>query len=132
MRDTAHPFPIRRRPALLLAVGLLAMVLHLVAGSGMVRAAAAQTVKGAISGELCTSHGVVRFDLGRDGSEVPSGEVHDCCTLCAAGAPLLAPGDSPAVAPAPTFRITQDSRRFVPRSHLPLTAHAPRGPPATA
>lgn len=117
---------------MLLALGLLAMALHLVAGSGMARATAAQGGKGGFLTELCTSHGVVKLDLGQPGGKLPAGEFHDCCTLCAAGAPLLAPGHGLAVAPAPTFHIMQDWRRLAPRPHAPLTAHAPRGPPATA
>ncbi|MBI5791940.1 MAG: DUF2946 family protein [Rhodocyclales bacterium] len=117
---------------MLLALGLLAMALHLVAGSAMARAAAAQGGKGGFVTELCTSHGVVRLDLGQSGGKSPAGEFHDCCTLCAAGAPLLAAGHGSAVAPAPTFHATQDWRRFAPRLPAPLAFHAPRGPPGTA
>lgn len=132
MRNSARPFLIRRHPVILLALGLLAMALHLVAGSGMTRAAAGQGGKGGFLTELCTSHGVVKLDLGQGGGKVPAGEVHDCCTLCAAGAPLLAPGHGLAVSPAPTFGAAPIWRRLAQRTHVPLTAHAPRGPPAAA
>jgi hypothetical protein len=117
---------------MLLALGLLAMALHLVAGSGMTRAAPALGGNGGFLTELCTSHGVVKMDLGQSGGKVPAGEAHDCCTLCAAGAPLLAAGHDPAVAPAPTFHAAQDWRSRAPRPHAPRTAQAPRGPPVMA
>ena len=117
---------------MLLVLGMLAMALHLLAGSGMARAAVTDGGKGGIVTELCTSHGLVRVDLAQDRGSAPVGEPHDCYTLCAAGAPLLAPGHGIAVSPAPTFHATRDWPRRAPRPHAPLTAHAPRGPPATA
>ena len=130
MCNFARPFPIRRHPVMRSALGLLAVALHLLAGSGMARAAVTDGGKGGIVTELCTSHGVLKVDLGQDGGSAPAGELHDCCTLCAAGAPLLAAGNGLAVSPAPTFHAAPNRRPQARRPHPPLTAHAPRGPPA--
>ena len=106
------------------------MVLHLLAGSGLVRASMGGG-DGFVA-ELCTSHGVLQAGSAQlpDSGPAPAGAVHDCCKLCAAGGPLLAATAAVAVAPAPTFtalRVPTVSARPTPAV---WTAHSPRGPPA--
>ncbi|MDZ4251013.1 MAG: DUF2946 family protein [Sulfuritalea sp.] len=132
MPRSIHPFPFHRRPAWLLTLGLLAMVLHLLAGGGLVRASMGSG-DGFVA-ELCTSHGVVQAGAAQlpDGGSAPAGGVHDCCKLCAAGGPLLAATVAVAVAPAPTFIALQTSTACARPTPAQWTAHSPRGPPALA
>lgn len=108
------------------------MVLHLLAGSGLLRAPPAVGAGDSFVADVCTSHGVFQANSAQptDGGSAPAGGVHDCCKLCAAGGPLLAAMVAVAVAPAPTFtapRVSAASARPTPAL---WTAHAPRGPPA--
>lgn len=106
------------------------MLLHLLAGSGLVRASIGSG-DGFVA-DVCTSHGVFQAGSAQssEGGSAPAGAVHDCCKSCAAGGPLLASKVEVAVAPAPTFtalRVPTVSARPTPAL---WTAHAPRGPPA--
>ena len=126
--------PAFRRRAWLLTLGLLAMALHLLAGSGLIRAASAAGSGNEFVAELCTSHGLVQGGALQtpDGSSAPASGVHDCCKSCAAGGPLLTAGLAAAVAPAPTFTPWQGTAALVHPMPAARTAHAPRGPPAQA
>lgn len=105
---------------MLLALGLLAVALHLWAAVAPVTTAAAGT---GFVAEVCTSHGVAP----PGGDPAPAG--HDCCKLCGAGAPLLMTAALPAVSPAPTSgRPLRAGQATVLPPSL-LSAHAPRGPP---
>ena len=127
-------FPIparsRRHPERMWVVGLFAMPLHLLAGSGSVRAGMSSADK--FIPDACGSHGM--FSRGATPGEpasAPSGG-HDCCLLCAAGAPPMASALAIAVTLAPTLRTRHvQALPVVPRS-LFAAAHRPRGPPVEA
>lgn len=124
----------RHRAAWLLCLGLLAVALHAMAGTGLLRTSMTAGKGETFAAEVCTSHGVVKADSSRtaDDSGQPASGVHDCCKLCAATGPLLAASIEIGVPPAPTLAApyeSPDSAR--PRSALGI-AHPPRGPPASA
>ncbi|MDP2135570.1 MAG: hypothetical protein Q8J99_18365 [Sulfuritalea sp.] len=126
--------PLRRRPTGWLALAVLAMVLHLLAGSGWLRPAAAAGSSDRFVAELCTTHGLIAAEAPSVPADRPhpAGASHDCCKLCAAGGSLLVAGFAVAVAPAPTFAALFDPGIYLRSSPAPWTAHAPRGPPAPA
>jgi hypothetical protein len=132
MSGSAHPLSFRRRRAWLLVLGVLAIALHLLAGSGWPRAARGDGES--FVALLCTSHGLVRVGAASaaDGESVPARAAHDCCKLCAAGGPLLAADIAAAVPPAPTFILRQDALAFAQPAPALWSAHAPRGPPVYA
>lgn len=132
MSESVHPLAFRRRPVWLLALGLLAMALHMLAGSGLLRAAA--DGGDSFVAAVCTSHGLIQASSApaAGDSSAPAAGVHDCCKLCAASAQLLAANDAAAVPPAPTFIARQRFPAFAPPTPAVRTAHAPRGPPAPA
>jgi len=134
MPRSHHPLQFRRRRAWLLTLGLLAMALHLLAGSGLVRAASPAGGGDGFVAELCTSHGVIQLDASRNSSDGsrPASVTHDCCKLCAAGGPLLNADSTAGVAPAPTFTTPGASYLHVRPALVARTAHPPRGPPARA
>lgn len=133
MRRFARPLSLRRHPAWLLALGLLAVALHVMAGTGLMRAAPSVGGDGTFVAELCTSHGG-QGALPRvpGGSSSPASGTHDCCKLCAASSPLLAAASIPAVPPAPTFASAPALPAFVRVTPDIRSAHHPRGPPAIA
>lgn len=128
------PLPFfHRHAAWLLACGLLAMALQLLAGTGSMRFSTVDPGSKFVA-ELCTSHGVVKSDPAQTaaGGSQPASDAHDCCKLCAAGGPALAAAPVTGVSPGPTFILRQappSSPRALPSV---WTAHAPRGPPARA
>ncbi|WP_310450690.1 DUF2946 family protein [Sulfuritalea sp.] len=132
MSRSIHPPSFRHRSTWLLTLGLLAMVLHLLAGSGLVRASMGSG-DGFVA-DLCTSHGVFQAAAAQtpDGGSAPTGAVHDCCKSCAAGGPLLVTTVAIAVAPAPTFTAPPPSAAFARPTPARWSAHSPRGPPALA
>lgn len=116
----------------MLALGLLAMALHLLAGTGWSRAAAADRAGGRFVAEVCGSHGVLQAAPAQvPGSPMPQGG-HDCCTLCAAGAPLLTADMAIGVPPAPT--LGGDHATPVATFSIAIVrgAHPARGPPGPA
>lgn len=124
----------RRRTAWLLFLGLLAVALHGLAGTDLVRASANTGSGDSFVAEVCTSHGLSRLDPAqtRGDSSQPASGAHDCCKLCAAGGPVLVANIGLGVPPAPTFATAHDAS---PAAHPTLasrTAHPPRGPPASA
>ncbi|MDP2824067.1 MAG: DUF2946 family protein [Sulfuritalea sp.] len=134
MPQSIHPLSFHRRPAWLLTLGLLVMALHLLAGSGLVRAASVAGSGDSFVAEICTSHGLIQAGSAQapDDGSAPANGVHDCCKLCAAGGPLLAANIPATVAPAPTFTARQGSPATARPTPAVRTAHAPRGPPAPA
>ncbi len=131
MRRSARFRPFRHSPAWLLAIGLFAMALQAMGGSGLMPHVSA----GGVQMEICTSKGVSKLAVTSQSdrtllpTNVPDAGHQDCCTLCAASAPLLLVDAAIGVPPAPTFRST-----FVAgASSRPLTtawlSHPPRGPP---
>lgn len=114
----------------MLYVGLLAMLLHLLADTGLVRAGMAGAggfVPDVCSNDVMAKAGAVRIPP----DDAPQGS-HHCCTLGAAtGAPML-PATAIAVVSAPTFRAgAQTPASAAPKSTL-AAGHRPRGPPAAA
>ena len=113
----------RRHPARLLLVGLFATLLHLLAGSGMVRAGVAGP-DGFVP-DVCSSHGGVKPGTADD---LPQGG-HDCCKLCAAGGPPLLAATAVAAALTPTwFGWVAHAESEAPNV-APASTHRPRGPP---
>jgi hypothetical protein len=134
MPQIAYPLSLRHRSAWLLAIGLLAVALHALAGTGLMRTSAVAGSGDRFVAEVCTSHGLATLDPSQTGSgdSSPATGMHDCCKLCAAGAPLLIAGIGIAVSPAPTFIPGNDSPNSAPPTLAVRTAHPPRGPPARA
>ena len=134
MLRTAHFTTLRHSAAWLLVLGLLAMSLHVLAGTGSLRGIAATGNGGRFAAELCTSHGLLTVDPAqtRGDSSQPATGVHDCCKLCAAGAPLLVADMAARVPLVPTFAAPHDSPTSARPRPAVRTAHPPRGPPARA
>jgi hypothetical protein len=132
MLQIAYPLSLRHRSAWLLAIGLLAVALHALAGTGLMRTSAVAGSSDRFVAEVCTSHGLTTLDPLQTGSDdsVPATGMHDCCKLCAAGAPALAADIEIGVPPAPTFSIRNASDSSAHPTLAVWTAHPPRGPPA--
>ena len=127
MRRSARFRPLRHSPAWLLAIGLFAMALQAMGGSGLMLRHAG----GGLQMEICTGKGVVKLaPASQSGkSSLPDAGHQECCTLCAASAPLLLADAVLGVSPAPTFRdipVAASSPRPAATAWL---AHPPRGPP---
>lgn len=114
-----------RARALLLA---LAVMLHALAGMGLMRAHAANSSASYTTG-ICMAAGFAKFTQQHSHPDGQSSH-YDCCKLCAASGPILLADTSFAVSPAPTFIAPA----FIPASgrmaSLAVIAHPPRGPPA--
>ncbi len=125
----ADPLSFRRRAARLLAFGLLAVAMHALAGSGLMRVHSAGS---GFFAEICTSKGTRPIDPAFAAGTLPSPDRghQDCCTLCASGLPLLFAGAGIAVPPAPTFRSVFFSSPFPSPAAFARVSHPPRGPPA--
>ena len=134
MPRSAHLTPFRHRAAWLLVLGLLAVALHALAGTGLMRAGSTAGNGPSFAAEVCTSHGLLTVDPAqtRGDSSQPATGVHDCCKLCAAGAPLLVANLAAGAALAPTFAASHDSPASARPPPAVRTAHPPRGPPARA
>lgn len=132
MPQIAYPLSLRHRSAWLLALGLLAVALHVLAGTGLMRASAVTGGGDRFVAEVCTSHGLAKLDPSQTGGgdSSPASGMHDCCKLCAAGAPALAAGIEIGVPPAPTFSIRSTADSSAHPALAVRTAHPPRGPPA--
>lgn len=128
MLRSAHFRPFRHSPAWLLAIGLFAMALQAMGGSGLMPRVAAG---GGVQMEICTSKGVgklaVALQSGR--TSLPDSGHQDCCTLCAASAPLLPTDVALGVPPAPTFRSVFVADPFPWPAAAAWLSHPPRGPP---
>lgn len=124
----------RHRAVRLLFLGVLAVVLHALAGTGLMASATAAGKEASFAAEVCTSHGLVKLDRAQApaGSSQPDSGMHDCCKLCAAGGPLLAADIPAGVAPAPTFAIARAAPAATSPTPAAWTAHSPRAPPARA
>lgn len=134
MLRTALPILFRHRAAWLLILGVLAVALHALAGTGLMRSGANSGSGQGFVAEVCTSHGVQKPDLASaaNGQSQPGSAGHDCCKLCAAGGPLLAAGDRIGVSPAPTLHVLHATHPPARPAAVAWTAHPPRGPPARA
>ena len=127
MRRSARFRPFRHSPAWLLAIGLFAMALQAMGGVGLMPRVAA----GGVQMEICTSKGVSKLAVALQSGQtsLPDGGHQDCCTLCAASAPLLLADSALGVPPAPTFRSGLVASRSLSPSALAWLSHPPRGPP---
>jgi hypothetical protein len=128
MRRSARFRPFRHSPAWLLAVGLFAMAMQAMGGIGLMPRVSAG---GGLQMEICTGKGVSKLAAVSPSGQtsLPDAGHQDCCTLCAASAPLLLVDAAIGVPPAPTFR----SIFVAGASPRPLTtawlSHPSRGPP---
>ena len=129
MRRFARFRPLRHSPAWLLAIGLFAMALQAMGANGLMPRMAAG---GGLQMEICTSKGVARLAVTSPAGQtsLPDAGHQDCCTLCAAGAPLLLVDAAPGVPPAPAFRNTFVAGSFFRPLAAAWLSHPPRGPPA--
>ena len=117
----------RRPPVWLLAIGLFAMAMQALGGSGVMP----RSSGGSFHVEICTSKGADKL-----ASTLPSGKTslpdsghQDCCKLCVSSAPLLLPDVALGVPLAPTFRSIFFAGSF---SHSPAFERLSpplRGPP---
>jgi len=127
MHRSAHFRPFRHSAAWLLAVGLFAMALQALGGSGLMP----RLSDSGFQLEICTSKGLSKpaaaAQSGR--TSLPDGGHRDCCTLCAASAPLLPAEAALGVPPAPTFRNTLVAGSVPRSSAAPWLLQPPRGPP---
>jgi hypothetical protein len=128
MRRPARFRPFRHSPAWLLAIGLFAMAIQAMGGSGLMPRVAAG---GGFQMEICTSKGVSKPVVASQSGQtsLPDGGHQDCCTLCAASAPLLLSAVALGVPPAPTFRGAFVASPFPRHSATAWLSHPPRGPP---
>ena len=127
MRRSTRFRPFRHSPAWLLAIGLFAMAMQAMGGIGLMPRASAD---GGIQVEICTSKGVSKLAAPQSGqTSLPDADHQDCCTLCAASAPLLLADAVPGVPPAPTFRSFFVANSFPRPSATAWLSHPPRGPP---
>jgi hypothetical protein len=128
MRRSARFRPFRHSPAWLLAIGLFAMALQAMGGSGLMPRVVAG---GGVQMEICTGKGVSKLAVtspsGR--TSLPDAGHQDCCTLCAASAPLLLADAALGVPPAPTFHSGPVAGPFLSPSAVAWLSHPPRGPP---
>ena len=132
-----RPAPPRRSScfsAVLLWLGVLAIVLHSLAGVGHIRAG--KSADGLI--EICTAQGMVRIDPATGlVQDQPAPQQNDgklpCCDLCAAcGAPAIANSHPPAVLTVTSATLEAPAQlhlTFYPADHPALTPLVPRGPP---
>ena len=134
MHRLAHLLSFRRRAAWLLTLGLLAVSLHALAGTGLMRAGSSAGNGGGFVGQVCSSHGVFQLDPehSRDENSQSGAGVHDCCKLCAAAGALLVAHGEIGVLPAPTLATSPDLSSSARPTPAARTAHPPRGPPARA
>ncbi|MBI5899244.1 MAG: hypothetical protein HZB40_08470 [Rhodocyclales bacterium] len=110
----------------MLVVGVFAMLLHLLAGTGLVRASLAED--GGFTPKICGNHGLAGAGTQQTPADTQAG--HDCCKFCAAGAPPILSGATIAVAPAPTFVTPLANPETASQGCSQASAHRPRGPPA--
>jgi hypothetical protein len=122
----------RHSPVWLLAIGVFALALQAMGASGLMPRMA---TGGGLQMEICTSKGVGTLaptsQPGRTSlPNVPNAGHQDCCTLCAAGAPLLLVDAVLGVPPVPTFRSAFVAGSFPRPPATAWLSHPPRGPPA--
>lgn len=110
----------------MLVIGLFAMFLHVLAGSGLVRAGVAGA-EGFVP-DVCSSHGSIKPGTG---GNLPQGK-HDCCKLCAAGAPPMLPTTAIAAGPVRALVGPIAQTESATPGSMPAAAHRPRGPPGVA
>ena len=133
MPRSARFRPFRHSPAWLLAVGLFALALQAMVGSGLMPRFSAG---GGFQVEICTGKGLGKLAVssqpGRTSlpTNVPDAGHQDCCSLCAASAPLLLADAILGVPPAPTFPGVPLAGTFLPPPAIAWLSHPPRGPPS--
>ncbi len=128
MRRFSRFRPFRHSPAWLLAIGLFAMAMQAMGGIGLMPRISAG---GGFQVEICTSKGVSKLVAAAQSGQtsLPDAGHQDCCTLCAASAPLLLADTAPGVPPAPTFRGIFVAGPLLSPFAVAWLSHPPRGPP---
>jgi len=117
-----------RARALLLRLGALAVMLHALAGPGLLRARAA-TTDGSFATGICTAAGFINATHTHSHPGDHRNH-HDCCNLCAASGPALLTDISLAVPPAPTFFATMRLAATPRAIGFASPSPPPRGPPS--
>lgn len=127
MHRSARFRPFRHSAVWLLAIGLFAMALQAMGGSGLMP----RVSGGGFQVEICTSKGVSKLALASPAGQtsLPESAHQDCCSLCAASAPLLLAAAAPGVPPAPTFSNIPVAAAFRGPAAIAWLSHPPRGPP---
>lgn len=128
MLRSARFRPFRHSSAWLLAIGLFAMALQAMGGSGLMPRVSAGA---GFELEICTSKGVGKLAAASQSgrTSLPDAGHRDCCTLCAASAPLLLADAVLGVPPAPSFRGDFVAKPVPRLSAIAWLSHPPRGPP---
>ena len=116
------------RAAWLLAVGLFAMTIQAFGAIGLMRESSAA---GGFPAEICTSKGPNKTDQTAQSGDTShtDGGRHDCCKLCAGGAPLLTAVAAPGVPAAPDFAPVFPASASRHPAVIARVSHPPRGPP---
>lgn len=127
MHRSARFRPFRHSPAWLLAIGLFAMAMQAMGGIGLMPRASG----GGVQMEICTSKGLSKLVVASQSGQtsLPDAGHQDCCTLCAASAPLLLVDAALGVPSAPTFRSIFVANPFPRPSAAAWLSYPPRGPP---
>lgn len=138
MLRTPRPLSVSRRAWLLLELGFFAVLMHTLAGMGLMGSHPGKSGSdGNFVAEVCTVLGIGSVQAAQnsaagDSSQPDTGNPRDCCTLCVASSPLLFASASPAVSPAPIFGARFHAHPATRPASFAWTAHPPRGPPAHA
>lgn len=120
--------PRQTRAAWLFAMGLFAMAMTAMGGTGVLRTHIAGT---GFFVEICSAKGA-RSVPGQPSGEhsLPAGSHSDCCQLCATGAPLLLADAALAVPPAREFAQVRFAEPVSRPGAMARLSHPPRGPPS--
>lgn len=127
MRRSARFRPLRHSPAWLLAIGLFAMAMQAMGGSGLMP----HVSGGGFQVEICTSKGISKLAVAPQSGQqpLPAAGHQDCCTLCVASAPLLPVDTPPGVPPASTYRGVFVASPLLSPFAIAWLSYPPRGPP---
>ncbi len=127
MPPRIRPVPRQARAAWLFAMGLLAMAMTAMGGTGVLRTHTAGT---GFFVEICSAKGTRSVPGLPSGEHSLPGSQPDCCQLCATGAPLLLADATLALPPAPEFAEVRFAEPVFPRRAVTHLSHPPRGPPS--
>ena len=118
--------PRQTRAAWLFAMGLFAMAMTAMGGTGVLRTHTAGT---GFFVEICSAKGARSVPGQPSGEHSLPGSHSDCCQLCATGAPLLLADATLALPPAPEFAQVRFAEPVSRPGAMARLSHPPRGPP---
>lgn len=121
MQPRIRPVPRQARAAWLFALGLFAMAMTAMGGTGVLRPHAAGN---GFYVEVCSAKGA------RSVPGLPAGSHSDCCQLCTTGASLLLADFTLAVPQAPEFAEVRFAEPVSRPGAMARLSHPPRGPPS--